>query len=289
MPYILKQLSTRPGQSITFDFDQPVVKYMIGLNSFKLWFPKAGDDHWIQTVRVSLDFPDPPPNAIDKVKVAVSADMHDASGNHSSPEESDVTVACVAYTGGPNAPLMGIKRNVSHQVLVEIDWPRKDETMGVMSGFHLGYKEGDHQIEGLEVSAGRPRFHSTKADMWYPGQGATLASVDVGYHAVGMSLRDEDEVFYAENLSWVFSAGWMGRVNFKVPVKEVIAMLQNFLVSYYEPHNVLSIEATAGQCQKIGENGQVDMSLAAGWLRDGSRSREKSLRQNPRYWIFATS
>jgi hypothetical protein len=285
MPYILRQASTHPEGMITFDFGQPVVSYLVGLNSFNLWFPKASNDHWIQTVRVNLRFPDTLPGPIDRLQVLVHADMYDASGNHLSLEESEITVACVAYTGGPNAPVMGIRRNLNHQSGYAVDCPNHFQTMGLISGFHVGYPEGmDHQIKSILAYAPQPSVGSAAVEVATGGRfisDPSTASLDVGYG--GISLRDQ------ENLRWEFCEGWVPKIYFRAPVKEVIAMLYSFRCAYFEPHNVLSIEATAGQRKEIGADGTVTMSEAFSTLRDASGSREDGRGPLVRMRVFATT
>ena len=299
MPYILKQQSTRPGGRITFDFGRPVVNYIIGLNAFKLAFPKSGGDHWIRAVHLGLDFPDPPRGGTDTVTVAVSADMHDASGNHLSREESSVTVACVAFTGGQNAPVMGNRRNLNDASELSIGHEGERQRIGVMSGFSFGDKT-DHQIQDLTIRAPEPNVSKTTVQM-YSRRGRVRdyeSSLDVGYAAI-----DRD---HTENLKWHHTGGWLGRVDFDlpvwVPVKEVVTMLNGFDIGFPDPHNVLSIEAFAGNGTPYPPNppepdrrrpyppdawySQADITLAAAYIRDGRGTLLDKWAIST--WVFAT-
>lgn len=152
MPIAIKTISITPNKTVTFDFPDNVLAYVVGINYWRFSFGK--DDHHVKKLLLSLDSNKP---SSKQVTTKISAQIDDDSGHGISDGDSQVSVSCIAVLGAVDNNITltganGIPSEGSSKVL-----PVPSSTLSIGSSFVTGFslsQSEDHHVKRIQTTAG---------------------------------------------------------------------------------------------------------------------------------------
>lgn len=273
MPIIIKRAETRANLPATFDFDAPIVNYVVGVAYWNFSF-SGDDDHHVKTIELSLDNNKPHASQVQSFVRATLRDEHGASIDNSA---STVHLVCIAESvvDDGNIAMANIENVASGSLGGSLPMPGTNTATGqaFLSGWSVTYPVGDHHVKLFELAVGFAASGTT-------GQISSLAKMsdDTGKSASGTI----DGGLVATNLTQrgllVRQTGPLqttGAVNvdFGAPIKEGGAIIQRLRLSYdREDHHVDTIGGGSSGWTVSGNS--LVLTNARAFMQDRSNHRQ---------------
>jgi hypothetical protein len=247
---IQAQLRVKVGTVAYFNFDDPVLNYMVGMSGFN--FERSGNDEHIRDLIIDLQVNQPSPTM---VSVLAKGVMVDNGGRGLDANKSYIDVVLLANTkdAQPGLLLSNLNGIPSGQQGTPVnDLPLNPVfKAAVVSGFNMSYgSDVDHHVKDIHVSVGITSTTTSGTSATVTGQ-ATMVDGG-GANAVNPTL---DAGVIAENGSYQ-SAGFFsttafnsqtglltGTLTSRSPSPVFATLVQGFDVSFSgSDHHVLAIE-----------------------------------------------
>ncbi|WP_164020070.1 hypothetical protein [Pyxidicoccus trucidator] len=152
MPIVVRNVTTKPNQTATFDFSgHTVLAYTIGI---AYWSFSFDNDHHVRTLALSLS-PNKPDDA--HVTVSVNGTFTDDSGSTLDAAASSVVVCCIAVVDykDSNVVLASANGIPANGQSAGIALP--SSTLSINAAFLSGWKlnhSSDNEVASLDLSAG---------------------------------------------------------------------------------------------------------------------------------------
>ena len=180
----------RPGQVAKFTFTGQVQAFALGLWAFSLTYESK--DHYVQNFSIKM-LPTQTEDAAvvgNVVSAKVNARLQDSSGNTLGVDDCIIYPACVAMvdTFDPSTVLTNVT-GIGNGSSTPITLPGSSGFSALasfLSGFDLGYSDGDHQVLGASAGCGINNNQSQgmisgSASLYdASGNNANTATVDAG-------------------------------------------------------------------------------------------------------------
>jgi|GEM_PF-2673695 len=173
--------STPASPNLTFEFDESVDQYLIGVSNFQYTYGKW--DHHVKEIKLSVNST----NSGNRIDAAVVMDLTNG-GNNSLGSESFANISCLAATGDNSDKALQLNNDLSFSS----DGSSSPTTLNnntyineaVMEGFDLAYSDG-HKLR---------KIYANVATDVQQGQSATLTGTagmvdDSGHNATTKQLE----------------------------------------------------------------------------------------------------
>lgn len=152
MPIAISSTSSPPNTTVTFNFADKVLAYVVGVTYWKFSFGK--DDHHVKTLTLALSNNQPTPT---QITTRITAKLDDDSGHGISSNDSSVHLSCIAVIQGNdgNISLANARGIASGSASAAIALPGNALSIGAafLSGWSLE-QSGDHHVKTFETTAG---------------------------------------------------------------------------------------------------------------------------------------
>jgi hypothetical protein len=185
MPVQMQHQTTKPNDTVIFNFDDTVLDYMVGIAYWSFTF--GDSDHHVNTVQLSISSSKPTGR---EIHCSVFGKLQDHSGHHIDEQASSVTVVCVAQVGGvdENVVLANVTGIADGGISRAIQLPSGGAVSNAvgLSGFNLSYKGGDdHHVREIQASVGFERAGTNLGHF----TGHASLSDNSGHHAAHASVN----------------------------------------------------------------------------------------------------
>lgn len=152
MPIAIKSISSNPNKTVTFDFPDKVLAYVVGVTYWKFSF--GNDDHHVKTLALSIDTNQPTST---QITASITAKLDDDSGHGIDNGGSTVHVSCIAVLTAADgnitlASATGIPSDSSSSAIA-----LPSSTLSIGSSFLSGWslkQGGDHHVKTFQTTAG---------------------------------------------------------------------------------------------------------------------------------------
>ena len=268
MPISLLFEAEQPGQTVTFDFESPVLHYICGIAHWS--FTYGNTDHKVKTLALSLETNKPKE---DQVDCKIIGTLSDDSRNTIKESDSTVTVCCIAVVQEENYNLTlasgnNIERGGESNAIL-LPGSTIALAQPFITGFELAYVNDDRDVWKAKTVVG------------YNGTGdtgqitATMHMFDKGSHDASASL-DGGLVVANHTETGLLSANLNQQqtqdpvtLDFGVAISQAAVLVQEWRVSY--PSNDRYVKTIGGGAPAWEiEDTKVILDEARAVLKDDS-------------------
>ncbi|MEM1240659.1 MAG: hypothetical protein AAGI45_12535 [Cyanobacteria bacterium P01_H01_bin.26] len=285
MPIAIQTLSNVPNKTVTFDFPNEVLSFVVGISYWD--FTYGGDDHHIETISLKVNANQP---SSKQVTATIIGEFRDDSGNKINGDASKVKVCCIAVitAQNPNIDLVNVNNIASGSQSNAIALP--GSSLGLanafLSGLNLSYGNKDHHVEQVQMSAGlnpsgNQGFITSTAQMsddsGHNASGyinAGLVAVSVGQTGIlGQAVINKQ-------------TGSSFSVDFGQTISAACALIQSYKVTYgSDDHHVQTI---GGGCSGWKVSGsKVTLNNAQAFISDDSGHNQSDSNSDVSMIVFA--
>ena len=285
MSIAIRSTSSSPNKTITFDFPDKVLAYVVGVTYWKFSF--GNNDHHVKTLTLSLDSNQPTST---QITTRITAKLDDDSGHGINNDSSSVHVSCIAVIQAidGNITLANARGIASGASSNAIALPSNMLSIGsaFLSGWSLA-QSGDHHVKTFETTAGFAQNGNSgqitsQAQMIDTSGNFASGSIDGGLLAASTS---ELGVLAKAVVNQQTTAA--KSVDFGQPLSaDAAVMLQSLRVTFgSKDHHVKSI---GGGCSSWSVDGsKVTLADARAFISDDSGHTQSDSDSNVSLVVFA--
>lgn len=154
MPIAIKSVPSRTNVPVTFDFEDDVVSYVVGIAYWRFAFGGSDDHH---VLRLGMSLLNSKPTRRQIVSTVV-ARLQDGAGHTIDDAASSITLVCIAETTLHNSfvALTSVDNVQSGSNGGNVALPSSSLVIGqaFLSGWNLSHSADDHHMKRLQLAAG---------------------------------------------------------------------------------------------------------------------------------------
>lgn len=287
MPIAIKNKSTQPNKTITFDFgDDNVLSYAVGIGYWK--FTQGGSDHHVKKIALSLS---PNQSSANQVTCTVNGTLKDSSGHTMKDSDSEVRLSCIAVVNSEDSNNLTIANadgipNGDQSAAIALPNPSLSLGGSFLSGFNLVYDDGnDHHVRDVQTTAGFSQNGSTGYITSVAFMGDDSGNSADGTIDGGLVATSTSETGILGQAVVNQETKDSQTITFSQPLESAAVLIQDLQVAYGSDHHVKTI---GGGCSGWSVSGDtVTLDDARAFVKDDSGHDEKSSESSVSLWVLA--
>ncbi|MFP8966583.1 hypothetical protein ACKC9G_08415 [Pokkaliibacter sp. CJK22405] len=278
MPISIKTQTTAPNRNVTFDFDDSVLAYVVGVSYWDFSF--GNDDHHVKELALSIQSNKPTTR---QVTAQVTAKLDDDTGHGINSGASTIHVTCIAVTGSQDANVALVNEDGIASGSESPAFPLPSNSLSIGAAFLSGWdlkQNADHHVKTFSTSAGLAQSGSMGqitgqahmidtsgnfASGWINGGALTAATTENGIFAKAQTNKQTDASFAVD-----FTDELQGKT-----IKEAAVLLQSLTVTFgSDDHHVQTIGGGCSGWQTEGT--AVNLDNARAFITDDSGHKQNN-------------
>ncbi|ODC03620.1 hypothetical protein BFW38_08755 [Terasakiispira papahanaumokuakeensis] len=290
MPISIDTQITAPNRSVTFNFDDSVLAYVVGISYWDFSF--GSNDHHVKELELSIQANKP---TTQQVTAQITAKLNDDSGHGIDSGSSSIHVTCIAVIGSQDANVALVNENRIASGAESPAFPLPSNSLSISASFLSGWdlsQTEDHHVKTFTTAAGFSQSGSNgqitgQAQMvdtsgnfasgWIDGGSLAASTTENGILAKAVTNKQTDSKFGVD-----FTDELQDKT-----IKEAAVLLQNLTVTFGgDDHHVKTIGGGCSGWQADGTS--VNLDNARAFLTDDSGHKQSNNDSNVSVMVVVT-